>query len=167
LSYLQCIVLSKNCCGENAAVAKISPIFQLVSVFQRSVTQSSVAHAAHQAVTIKARVCCVCDCIFSILQYKLVIVRNSHKRKLIYSKQFFFLHGQTSSLFSKLGATWGDLWRSGLAPVSAAGNEYAAGSAVVQTTVAARNFQTGIRRLMNRSSGVFSEFFGFLPSFKW
>jgi hypothetical protein len=32
--------------------------------------------------------------------------------------------------------------------VSAAGNECAAGSAVVQTTVAARNFQTGMRRLL-------------------
>jgi hypothetical protein len=61
----------------------------------------------------------------------------------------------------------GDLWRSGLAPVSAAGNECAAGSAVVQTTLAARNFQTGMRRLMNRSSGVFSEYFGFLPSLSW
>jgi hypothetical protein len=60
----------------------------------------------------------------------------------------------------------GDLWRSGLAPVSAAGNECAAGSAVVRTTVAA-NFQTGMRRLMNRSSGVFSEYFGFLPSLSW
>jgi hypothetical protein len=38
------------------------------------------------------------------------------------------------------------------APVSAAGNDCAAGSAVVRTTVAARNFQTGMRRLMNRSS---------------
>jgi hypothetical protein len=63
--------------------------------------------------------------------------------------------------------TVGDLWRSGLAPVSAAGNECAAGSAVVRTTVAAKNFQTGMRRLMNRSSGFFSEFFGFLPSLSW
>jgi hypothetical protein len=57
--------------------------------------------------------------------------------------------------------------------ISAAGNECAAGSAVVRTTVAARNFQAGheaepsMRRLMNRSSGVFTEYFGFLPSFKW
>jgi hypothetical protein len=35
---------------------------------------------------------------------------------------------------------WGGLWRSGLASVSAAGNESAAGSAVVRTTTAARIF---------------------------
>jgi hypothetical protein len=37
----------------------------------------------------------------------------------------------TPNSFSFLGlaiAIWGDLWRSGLAPVSAAGNECAAGS---------------------------------------
>jgi hypothetical protein len=34
---------------------------------------------------------------------------------------------------------------SGSAPISAAGNECAAASAVVRTTVAARHFQTGMR----------------------
>jgi hypothetical protein len=46
-------------------------------------------------------------------------------------------------------------------------DDCAAGSAVVRTTVAAGNFQTGMRRLMNGSSGVFSEYFGFLPSLIW
>jgi hypothetical protein len=41
-------------------------------------------------------------------------------------------------------------------PVSAASKECAAGSVVVQTSVAAKNFQTGMRRLMNRSSGATS-----------
>jgi hypothetical protein len=54
------------------------------------------------------------------------------------------------------------------APVSVAGDECAARSAVVRTTVVAkkRKIQTGMRCLMDRLSGVFSEYFGFLPSFK-
>jgi hypothetical protein len=37
----QCIILSKTCCGKNAEAAENSRISQLLSFFQRSVTQSS------------------------------------------------------------------------------------------------------------------------------
>jgi hypothetical protein len=57
--HLQCIILSETCCGKNAGAAKISHIFQTMSVFQCFVTLYRVALAAHQAVVIKAGVCCV------------------------------------------------------------------------------------------------------------
>jgi hypothetical protein len=51
---------------------------------------------------------------------------------------------------------------------NAASKECAAGRAVVRATVAAVFFfQTGLRRLTERTSGVFTEYFGFLSSFKW
>jgi hypothetical protein len=62
-----CIIVSETCCGKNAEAAKISQISQLMSILQRFVTKSRVACAAHQAVTIKACVCCVNVCNFSIL----------------------------------------------------------------------------------------------------
>jgi hypothetical protein len=57
--HLQCIVLSKTCCSKNAEAAENGHAFYFLSVFQRSVTHSRAAREAHQAVTIKARVCCV------------------------------------------------------------------------------------------------------------
>jgi hypothetical protein len=57
--YLQCIVLSETCCCKNAEAAENGQIFHFLSVFQHSVTHLRVAFEAHQAVTIKARVCCV------------------------------------------------------------------------------------------------------------
>jgi hypothetical protein len=62
---LLCVILSETCCGKNAAAAE--NMFQLVRVFQRSVTHSRVARTAHQAATIKANVCCVHDYNISIL----------------------------------------------------------------------------------------------------
>jgi hypothetical protein len=61
------IILPKTCCGKNAEAAQHCHICQLLNVFQRSVTHSRVARAAHQAVTIKAGVSCVRVCKFSIL----------------------------------------------------------------------------------------------------
>jgi hypothetical protein len=57
--HLQCIFLSETCCSKNAEAAESGHIFPFVDVFQWSVTQSRVAFAAHLAVTIKARACCV------------------------------------------------------------------------------------------------------------
>jgi hypothetical protein len=48
--HLQCIILSKASFGKNAEAAENGHICQLLSVFQRSVTYSRFAHAAHQAV---------------------------------------------------------------------------------------------------------------------
>jgi hypothetical protein len=45
------------CCGKNAKAAENGHICQLFKVFQRFVTHSRFAHAAHQAVTVKAGVC--------------------------------------------------------------------------------------------------------------
>jgi hypothetical protein len=55
--HLQCIILSEICCSKNAEAAENCHIFQLESIFQRSVTHSIVACAAHQAITSKAGVC--------------------------------------------------------------------------------------------------------------
>jgi hypothetical protein len=65
--HLLCIIFSETCSGKNAKAAENSHIFQLVNLFQRSLSHSRVARATHQAVTIKARVCCVHVCKFSIL----------------------------------------------------------------------------------------------------
>jgi hypothetical protein len=65
--HFQCIVWSETCCGKTAEATENSQIFQLMSVFQRSVTHSRVAHVAHQAVTIEAGVCCARVRNFSIL----------------------------------------------------------------------------------------------------
>jgi hypothetical protein len=46
---------------------KMIKFFPFLSVFQRSDTHFRVALEAHQAVTIKARVCCVRVCSFNIL----------------------------------------------------------------------------------------------------
>jgi hypothetical protein len=59
--------------------AKISHIFQTVSVFQCSVTLSRVAHAAHQAVVIKAGVCCLHVCNFSILACIILVVASIYR----------------------------------------------------------------------------------------
>jgi hypothetical protein len=50
-------VKKKTCCGKFFEAAENGHICQLLSVFQRSVTQSRVAFAAHQTVAIKAGVC--------------------------------------------------------------------------------------------------------------
>jgi hypothetical protein len=67
MSHLQRIILSEIWCGQNDGAAKNGTSFQLMSVFQSSVTHSRVARAAHQAVTIKVRVYCVFACNFSML----------------------------------------------------------------------------------------------------
>jgi hypothetical protein len=55
LFHLQCIIESDTCCGKNAEAAKnCNFFFQFVGIFQCSVAHSTVACAAHQAVTIKA-----------------------------------------------------------------------------------------------------------------
>jgi hypothetical protein len=59
--------LVRNLLWQNAEAAENGHIFQLLSVFQRSVTHSRVARAARQAVAIKARVCFLLVCDYSIL----------------------------------------------------------------------------------------------------
>jgi hypothetical protein len=63
---LQCIFLLETCCSKNAEAAENGHIF-FVSVFQHYVTHFRGAFAAHQAVTIKGRACCVRVRNFSIL----------------------------------------------------------------------------------------------------
>jgi hypothetical protein len=63
----QCIIWSETCCGKNAEATENGHIFQFLSIFQRSVTHSRVARAARQAVAIKARVCFLLVCDYSIL----------------------------------------------------------------------------------------------------
>jgi hypothetical protein len=65
--HFQCIILSKTCWDKTAEAAVNSHMCQLLSVFQRSVTQSRVTLAAHQAVRVKAGVCCVHVCFFCFL----------------------------------------------------------------------------------------------------
>jgi hypothetical protein len=57
-----CIILSETCCGKNAEATKISQISQLMTVFQRFVTKSRIACAAHQAITI-IRLSLLCECV--------------------------------------------------------------------------------------------------------
>jgi hypothetical protein len=45
-------ILSKTCCGKIAETAKNSHSLKIVSVFQRSVTNSRVAREAHRTITI-------------------------------------------------------------------------------------------------------------------
>jgi hypothetical protein len=63
--HLQSAFLSKTCWSKNAEAAENGHICHFLSVFQRSVTHSRVVPEAHQAVTIKVRVCCVCVCAVS------------------------------------------------------------------------------------------------------
>jgi hypothetical protein len=65
--HLQSIILSEICCGKSAEAAENGLIFQLLSVFQCSLTQSRVERGAHLAFAIKAGVCCTRVCNFSIL----------------------------------------------------------------------------------------------------
>jgi hypothetical protein len=65
--HFQCIIWSEMCCGKNAEAAENGHIFQLLVIFQRSVTHFRVARAARQAVAIKARVCFLLVCDYSIL----------------------------------------------------------------------------------------------------
>jgi hypothetical protein len=63
MSRLQCSTFSalfrqKTYWGKNAEAASNGHICQLLSVFQRFVTHSRVAHAAHQAISIKASLLC-------------------------------------------------------------------------------------------------------------
>jgi uncharacterized membrane protein YidH (DUF202 family) len=55
--HFQCIILFTACCDKNAEAAENSHICQLLNVFQLFVTHSKFAHAAQQAVAIKAGVC--------------------------------------------------------------------------------------------------------------
>jgi hypothetical protein len=64
----QSIVFSETLSGKNAEAVENWQSFQLMSVFQRSVTHSRVKREAHQAYAIKARVFCVRVCTFSIIQ---------------------------------------------------------------------------------------------------
>jgi hypothetical protein len=65
--HLQCIFVLETWNGKNAEAAENCHIFQFVSGFHCSVTDSRAALATHQAVTIKTRVCCVRVCKSSIL----------------------------------------------------------------------------------------------------
>jgi hypothetical protein len=49
----------KNLLCQNAEAADNGHICQLSSIFQRFVTHSRITHAAHQAVAIKDKACCV------------------------------------------------------------------------------------------------------------
>jgi hypothetical protein len=69
--HLQCTFLSEMCFSKNAEAAENCHIFLFLSVFQRSVTHSRVAIDAHQAVLIKAKVCCVCVCTVSAFWFAL------------------------------------------------------------------------------------------------
>jgi hypothetical protein len=53
--------------------------FSFVGVFQRSVTHSRVALAAHKAVTIKARACCMRVSNFGILACIILVVASIYK----------------------------------------------------------------------------------------
>jgi hypothetical protein len=67
--HLQSIILSENGCGENAEAAKsrnfFSKFFGRFLTLYVIVTHFRVAHAKHQAVTIKAGVCCPHMCAIS------------------------------------------------------------------------------------------------------
>jgi hypothetical protein len=53
--------LPKTSCGKNAAAAENGHIFQLLSIFHRSVTHSRVARAAHQPVKYQGKsLLCAC-----------------------------------------------------------------------------------------------------------
>jgi hypothetical protein len=65
--HLQCIFFLKTLWNKNAEAAENDHIFQFMIIFQRSVTHFRDALAAHKAVTIKARACCVRVRNFSIL----------------------------------------------------------------------------------------------------
>jgi hypothetical protein len=65
--HLQCIFFSEICCGKNTEATENGIIFQLLSIFQCSLTHSRVVRGAHQAFAIKAGVCCVRVCNFSII----------------------------------------------------------------------------------------------------
>jgi hypothetical protein len=60
-------VLAETFLAKMIRQQKTVPIFQLVSVFKFSVTHFRVAHATHQAVTIKTTVCCALVRNFNIL----------------------------------------------------------------------------------------------------
>jgi hypothetical protein len=77
--HLLCIIFVRNFLWKNAEAAKISQISEQMSVFQRFVAKSRVACAAHQAVTIKAGVCCVNACNFSILACIVLAVESIYK----------------------------------------------------------------------------------------
>jgi hypothetical protein len=65
---LQNIMLSETFCGKNAEAAENGHIFQLLNVFERFVTYSRVERGSHQAVVIKAGVCCMRVCNVSIIR---------------------------------------------------------------------------------------------------
>jgi hypothetical protein len=82
--HLQRIFLLETRCSKNAEATENGHIFQFVSVFQRFVTNSRVALAAHQAVTIKAGACCVRKRNFSILASIILAaasIYNNNKKK--------------------------------------------------------------------------------------
>jgi hypothetical protein len=76
--HFQCIILSKTCCGKNAKAAESGHICQLLSVFQCSVAHSRVA----LAVTIKAGICLVHVCCFSILAFIVSAVSYIKKQEV-------------------------------------------------------------------------------------
>jgi hypothetical protein len=48
--HLRCVILTQTYCGKNADSSDNGQFFQLLSVFQGSVTRSRIASAAHQAI---------------------------------------------------------------------------------------------------------------------
>jgi hypothetical protein len=71
--HLQCVILSETCCGKNAEAAENS-----LERFS-TLTNSRVACTAHQAVSIKVRVCCVRVCNFSTLACFVLAVSSVYK----------------------------------------------------------------------------------------
>jgi hypothetical protein len=79
---LQCIIMSETCCSKNAEAAENGQIFHFSSVCQRSLLHSRVALEAHQAVTIKVRVCFVRVRSFNILVCIILAVASVKKKIL-------------------------------------------------------------------------------------
>jgi hypothetical protein len=71
--HFQSIFFSKTFCGKNAEAAENLHIFQLLSVFQCSITHSRLQREAHQAIAIKAGVLlCACVQFQYVLIYKIL-----------------------------------------------------------------------------------------------
>jgi hypothetical protein len=72
--HVQCIILSETFCGKNAEAAENWYIFQLLSVFQRSVTPSGVQRGAHKSLQSKPEPSAAGVCNFRIVAYIVLAV---------------------------------------------------------------------------------------------
>jgi hypothetical protein len=77
----------KICCSKNAEAAENDHIVHFLNVFQRFVTHSRVALEAHQAVKIKAGVCCVRERSLSVLVC--IILAAASVYKIFYKSKVF------------------------------------------------------------------------------